>query len=186
VYFYYPAWSKPWEENWVPSADSPQDVITALRGSEHRWRSISVHSGAWSPIQEFLGACITPSLPALESISFKKLGETPISPTPQSPIEWPALFGGNGTLVPKLREVTLRRIHVDWTPAATSFQNLREFVINHHSYEAGPILRQFSALFAASLMLETLGIPGCHPNPDDSPAQAPIPLVHLLALKHLG
>jgi len=183
VDFCYPAWSKPGKESWVPSVDSLQGVIEVLRGSEHRWRSISVHSNTWSPIQEFLGAWTTPSLPALESIFFERVGETPIPHTLPRLIEWPPLFGSSGTLVPKLQEVILCGILVDWTPAATSFQNLHKLAISCHSYEAGPTFGQFSAVLAASPRLETLEVCDYYPNRRDSPTETP--LVRLPALKHL-
>jgi len=66
----YPALSEPGKENWVPPADFLRGVIAELRGSEHRWRSISVLFDIWSPTEKLLGAWVTLSLPALESISF--------------------------------------------------------------------------------------------------------------------
>ena len=39
-----PTWYEPGNENWVPPADFLRGVIAALRGSEHRWRSIYVQS----------------------------------------------------------------------------------------------------------------------------------------------
>ena len=182
----YPTWYEPGKDNWVLPADFLRGVIAALRGSEHRWRSISVQSNTWDPIREFLQAWETPNLPALESISFTRLTASFISHIPQQSIEWPALFGGDGTIVPKLREVTLCGILVDWTLAATSFRNLRKLVILNNPREPGTTFGQFSELLAASPMLETLDIRGYHPNPDDSPARTRTPLVHLPALKHLS
>ena len=170
------------EESWFLSVDSLQNVIGVLSGTEHRWRSISVKSDAQGPIRKFLRGWVTPSLPALESISFENF--TP-SISQQRLIEWPALFGGNGALMPKLQEVTICEVPLDWTPAATSFRNLRKLVIRNQPHEDDTTFEQFSALLAASPRLETLDIRGYYPTSGDSHTQAQIPLVHLPALKHL-
>ena len=171
---------------WIPSADMLQGMIAILSGSEHRWRSISVKSDTSGPIREFLRSWVTPSLPALESISFERLRESHVLPTVQPVIEWPALFGGNGTLIPKLREVTLCTLPMDWASAAANpFQNLRKLVISHYYRETSLTLGQFSAVLAASPRLETLDVGAHYPIPSDSPTQAQIPFVHLPALKHL-
>ena len=164
-------------------------VVAVLCGSEHRWRSISVNSDTWSPIQKFAQAWVTPSLPALESISFDSFARSlvPYIPVvPQRLTEWPALFGRNWTPMPKLREVTLCAIPVDWTPAAViSFQNLRKLVVINRPNEVGPTFEQFSTVLAASPRLETLEVAGYHPFPGDPHTQAQTALVHLPALKHL-
>lgn len=179
-----PAWDEPVEEVWLPSKNSLQAAIAVLRGSEHRWKSIRVDFLVWDLTQEFLGAWITPSLPALESITLER-SIIPCSFSQQT-IELPALLGDGRTLMPKLRKVALYEMPFDWTPAAaTSFQNLRKMVISSRTYEAGPTLGQFAeALLVASLRLETLEVWGYYPVPGDSYTQAQIPLVHLPALKH--
>jgi hypothetical protein len=172
---------------WIPSADSLQSVVTVLRGSEHRWRSISVKSDTGSPIQELLRACVTPGFPALESISFERLREYR-APADQRLIKWPALFGGDGTLMPKLREMTLCAIPVDWTLAtATPFQNLRKLVVRHHPEgDPGPTWEQFSEALDACRRLETLDVGANYNAPgSNSPVQVPNRLVRLPALKHL-
>jgi hypothetical protein len=175
---------QPGKENWDPSADPTplQGMIAVLRGSEHRWRSISIKSDSWSPIREFLRSWIIPcptSLPALESISFEGFKPSPVQPIPQKLVRLPAL--------PKLREVVLRVVPVDWTlAAATSFQNLRKLVIRNNPHAYGPTLRQVSeALLVASPRLETLEVGGYHPLPDLVYSEAQQPFVHLPALKHL-
>ena len=188
-----PTWSGPEEENWLPSAESLQGAIEVLRGSEHRWESISIKSDAWIPIQELLRAwVVTPCLPALESIVITrttlKVVEVPFLPlTPQRLIEWPALFGGNQTLMPKLLEVALCAVPVVWTSAAaTSFQNLRVLSIREDISEAGPTFEQFSAaLSVMSPRLETLSIGAYYQIPDDPHTQTQVPFVRLPALKHL-
>jgi len=176
------------EEDWHPLADPAllQDVIRDLRGSEHRWRSISIKSNNRTPVHGFLRAWAIPSLPALESISLdgfsKFLGTEYAYYLPDRFIGWPVLFSGDGTLMPKLREVSLSAIHVDWTPAVTtSFRNLRKMEIKNQPNGIGPSVEQFAELAAASPRLETLDVSGYCP---DLPIQTRIPFVHLPALKH--
>jgi len=180
-----PDWDEPVEEIWFPSTDSLRGVIAVLRGSEHRWRSIRVDFLAWDLTQKLIGAWITPSFPALESISLERTIIPYSGFSSQQNIELPALLGGGGTLMPKLRKVALYEMPLDWTPAAaTSFQNLRKIVISGRTFDAGPTLDRFSeALLVASLRLEILEVGGHFPIPGDSHTQTQIPLVHLPALK---
>ena len=90
----YPTWYEPRKENWVPPVDFLRGVIAAPRGSKHQWRSICVQSNTWDTIREFLQAWATPSLPALESISFTRLATSFISLYPPAvhrmagPVRW--------------------------------------------------------------------------------------------------
>ena len=70
VDFCYPTLSESGKDNWVLPADFLRGMIAELCGSEHRWRSISVLFDIWGPTEKLLGAWVTLSFPALESISF--------------------------------------------------------------------------------------------------------------------
>jgi hypothetical protein len=185
-----PAWNN-FSENASHSFWNPaelQDMDAVLRGSEHRWRSISIKSDILRPIHEFLRLYDIPSLPSLESISFDRCGEV----FPEDYLlcdTWrfyrlPILFGGIGTIpMPKIREVSLSVAHVNWTSAAVSFQNLRKLEIKTQPYGVGPSFEQFAALLAASPRLETLDVTRYSPNQSTLSTQTRIPLVHLPALK---
>ena len=83
-------------------------------------------------------------------------------------------------MMPKLREVTLCDILVDWTLAATSFRNLHKLVILNNLRKPGTTFGQFSELLAASPCWKfwtSVGI---------TKTQTISLLVHLPALKHLG
>ena len=116
------------------------------------------------------------------------LGGEYIRWAPRQSFESPILFGGNGTFMPKLREVTLSAVHVDWASTATSFRDLRKLEIKNQHYEVGPTFEQFSALLAASPRLEFLDVTGYYPNPEApnvADTLTETSLVHLPALKHL-
>ena len=172
----------------APLGEVVAAATSRLHGSEHRWRSISIKSNIEEPIYQFLGAWVIPSLPALESIDLKMpsemLGGDHLRTTPRQPDGFPVLFGGNGTLVPKLREVSICGVHLNWPSAtAIAFRNLRKLEMKNQSYVHGPTIQQFSALIAASPGLENLDVSGYCPAVD--PTQTPPPLVRLPALKNL-
>ena len=161
------AWDKFGEEAFHPLEDPAQlqGTITVLRGSEHRWRSIFIKSDVWRPIREFLQAWAIPGPPPTGIDFLRKrcnelLGGEYIRWAPRQSFESPILFGGNGTLMPKLREVSLSAVHVDWTSAAISFRDLRKLEIKNQHYEVGPTFKQFSALLAVSLRLKFLDVIG--------------------------
>jgi hypothetical protein len=87
--------------------------------------------------------------------------------------------------MPKLREVSISAIRVEWAlAAAISFKNLRKLEIGNWSSRNSPSIEQFSALSAASPKLEILDVSGCEPGwDDDDSVQAQLPLVHLPKLK---
>ena len=167
-----------------------QDMTAALRGSEHRWRSISIRSDTWRPIYEFLQAWEIPSLPLLETISLERgnevMGVGYIREDPLPSLGSLTLFGSNGTLMPKLREVSLIAVHVDWASAANSFRDLRKLEIKNQHHRVGPTSEQFATLLAATPRLEMLDVAGYCPDHGASPTQVRIPPVHLTALKHFG
>jgi hypothetical protein len=85
----------------------------------------------------------------------------------------PTLFGGNGTLVPKLRELCLSAVYRGLDVGAVSFQNLRKLEIRNQLSDVGPTFGQFVALIAASPKLETLDISGYCPDPSLYPRLRP-------------
>jgi hypothetical protein len=156
-------------------------MIAVLRGSEYRWRSISIKSDIWVPVNTFLRALVIPSLPLLESISIERHNQVIEGGYVPSDLP-PTQFFGNGTLVPKVRELCLSAVCVDWTSIAVSFQNLRKLEITNQLSDDGPTFGQFVALITASPKLETLDISGYCP---ELSTQTQTSLVCFPALKHL-
>ena len=175
-------------EDWCPSVDFDLilEMVETLRGSEHRWRSISIKSDTSSLVHDFLREWAIPSLPALESISldgFNRFSGVEGISIPEGFIGWPVLFGSNRSLMPKLREVSISAIYVDWaTFVASPFRNLCKLEIKNQSDARGPTFGQFAELLAAAPRLETLDVSGYCP---EFPTQTQTPLVHLPVLKRL-
>lgn len=163
-------------------------MITVLRGSEHRWRSLSILSDSWRPVCEFVGAWAISSLPLLESICIERcdvaLAADFIRIAPWEILEPPVMFGSQGSLLPRLREASLIGIPVDQTSATTSLRNLRKLELKNDSHYFGPGLKHLASFLAASPGLEVLDVIGY--GPVLPPTQTEIPLVHLPALKHLA
>ena len=182
----FPAWDELGDDPRHPPVDSAQlqEMVAVLRGSEHRWRSISVTSCPLGPIFNFLHRLPRiPSLPLLESISFEA-DNTGSRNRGIDVFDPPTLFGGYGTSMPKIQQVTLSGVFVHWLTAVTSLRNLRKLEIKHQDIGVCPAFKEFAALLAASPGLETLDITACS-GPFDPPRGAVTPLVHLPALKHL-
>jgi len=163
-------------------------MIAALSDSEHRWRSISIKSDIWHPTNELLRACEIQNLPLLESISLETVddgvGEEPRPFLSQESVDVPTLFGSTGTLMPKLRGISLSDVPVNWTSAVISLQNLCKLEIKDLHHRTGPTFEQFAALLAASPRLEVLDVIGYFPNPDHASTQSRTPILRLPALKH--
>ena len=165
---------------------SSSGAVAVLEGSENRWRSLSIQSEVESLIQEFLEARGIPSLPVLESVCIKRVDAAhfPHRRNFGQPIEWPSLPGGKGTLMPKLREISINAVCIEWASAAAiSFKNLRKLEIGNEFLFSrdSPSIEQFSAFLVASPGLEILDVSGYEPNwvPDNTV----LPPVHLPKLK---
>ena len=168
--------------DWYPLVKSAQirNTIKTLRGSEHRWRSLSIMSNTRKPAHEFLQEWGTLSLPELESISFDGPGRPSMEHAFSADFGWPVVFCGKWSLMPKLREVSLSAVCFYWSSvAATSVRNLRKLEIKNQPHGFGPTWEEFAALLAAAPRLEILDVSGYSP----SPIQTQILPVHLPALK---
>lgn len=186
-----PAWNELSGEPSHPPGYSArlQSVVAALQGSEHRWGSLSVKSDAWSPNPESLQSWVIPNLPLLESISFQTGSEVLAMEELRHYDQFfghPTLFDCNGTLMPKLREVSISAVALNWeSVAATSFRDLRKLQIKNQCYRDGPDFGQFANLLRASPGLEALDVTGYFPDPRGVPVTQPeAPLIHLQELKH--
>ena len=93
----------------------------------------------------------------------------------------PVPFGGNKTLMPKLREVSVCAVYLDWTSATlTQFRNLRKLEINQ-PFRYSPTMQKSLTLVVASPGPEIPGVSGYWPTFD--PIQTELPLLRLPALK---
>ena len=160
-----------------------QNVMVLLRDTEKRWRSIKVVSQTWLPLYKFMQGWTFTHLPSLESISMERenpyfaLYDEAFYPERlRAPV---TLFGRNASL-PKLRDLSLSAVHVDWNDAPASYRSLRKLELRNLAYDTGPSFEQFGAMLSSSPRLEYLDVSGFCPEPEGDPE---IPVVYLPALR---
>ena len=168
-----------------------QDILTQLRNTEKRWKSIEVVSEAWLPLHKLMEGWTFTKLPSLESISMKRdnyiFGMQNVRFDPVPLIGPMTLFGQNASL-PRLCDLSLSAVHIDWDDASVTYQNLRKLEINNITYDVGPSFEQFAAMLSSSPRLEYLDVSGFCPEHYTGPAppageDPEIPVVHLPELK---
>lgn len=168
-----------------------QDISTVLMNTERRWKSIKVVSQTWLPLYKLMEGWTFTYLPSLESISMERedpmFGMKNVSFDPQPLIGPMPLFGRNASL-PKLRDLSLSAVHVDWDDASVCYQDLCKLEIKNITYDVGPSFEQFAAMLSSSPRLEYLDVSGYCPEHYTGPAppageDPEIPIAHLPALK---
>ena len=160
-------------------------IASVLRGTEERWRSIKVVSETWLPLYKLTESWTSSHLPLLESIMMKRdngvFGMLDVSFDPIDPpslTEPLTLFGPHAAL-PKLRNLCLSGVHVEWDDALFRSRNLRGLVINNITYDVAPLFKEFAAMLSSTPRLEYLDVAGFCPTV----GFGHIPVVHLPALK---
>ncbi|KAK7042656.1 F-box domain-containing protein [Favolaschia claudopus] len=146
-------------------------VLSLLLPTASRWRTLELFTDTWAPIYAFLlhthtiGRC----LEKLEKLHLARCNEyfalkgevfKPAALGKHLP-----LFGGAEAAVPRLREVTLTGVHVDWS--AGHWQPLSCLVKLELKYQAAdvmPSVAQFRQILLQSPDLETLAVVGGGPQ----------------------
>lgn len=173
------------ESAWV------QSISKVLRDTERRWKSIEVVSRTWLPLYKLMESWTFTYLPSLESISMKRensiFGMKNVLFDPEPLIGPMTLFGRNASL-PKLRDLSLSAVHVDWDDALVCYQNLRRLEVKNITCDVGPSFEQFAAMLCSSPRLEYLDVSGYCPEHHTRfapPAcgDSEIPIARLPALK---
>lgn len=176
-----------------PTSESiwAREIRDLLVGTEKRWRSIKVVSSTWLPFYELTKDWKFTHLPSLESVSMKRdndmFGMEGVPYDPQTPDGPTILFDGRGTL-PKLRDLSLSAIPVDWNGGLNGCQNLRKIKINNLPRDVAPSFEQFANFLSLSPRLEYLDVSGYCPwghslPPPPGAWDPPIPIVRLPMLK---
>ena len=173
-------WESDEDEHLVKSVDMVE-IMEWLGPSHPRWRSLSVFTDNWEPMQTFLAySTMFPSLPALETLSLNRCNAYAGLPGTMhdsfTPIE---LFGGNAYL-PKLRHVVLSGVHIDYS--CSGFKDLFSLDLRHQSHDVSPTLQELRQILAASPELNSLSLvalsPPC-PHGLEETEDAPITMFHL-------
>lgn len=139
------------------------EIMEWLGPSHHRWRSLSIFTDNWEPMQTFLAySTMFSTLPALETLSLNRCnayaglpGTTPDSVTPTE------LFGGNAYL-PKLRQVVLSGVYIDYS--CSGFRDLISLDLRHQSHSVSPSLQQLHQILGASPELNSLSLVAVSPS----------------------
>ena len=156
-------------------------VRTALEGTEKRWRSVKVVSDTWVHLFTLLETWKRfKDLPFLEYASMERLDTIPSRRETPPTVHLMSLFG-QGALVPKLRELELSAVRLQWD-TSVGFQNLRKLQMDRATNDVKPTFQQFATMLSTSPRLEHLNILGFYPE-DPTEVDLPIPVVHLPELK---
>ncbi|KAJ7184794.1 hypothetical protein C8R46DRAFT_466736 [Mycena filopes] len=144
-------------------------VLDLLLPSAGRWRSFELLTDTWAPIFTFLlrTQSLGPVLANLEKLLlarcnayFARKGQM-FEPTALG--QHLPLFGaGEKTVLPRLREVMLTGVHVNW--AAPPLANLTTLELKYHAADVMPTVPQFAHILARCPNLETLALVGRGPQ----------------------
>lgn len=180
-----PEWT--WELDEDQHAVGSFDMVEIMEwlGSSHpRWRSLSVFTDNWEPMQTFLAySTMFTSLSSLETLSLNRCnayaGLPGTAPDSITPIE---LFGGNARL-PKLRHVVLSGVYIDYS--CTGFKDLLSLDLRHQSHGVSPSPQELHKILRASPELNSLSLVALSPSCShgfEEPWDAPIIMSRLKEL----
>ena len=159
-----PEWA--WETDEGGHAVESIDMVEIMEwlGPSHpRWRSLSIFTDNWEPMQTFLAySTMFSSLPALETLSLNRCnayaGLPGTTPDSYAPI---ALFGGNAQL-PKLKDVVLSGVHIDYS--CSGFKDLLSLDLRNQSHGVSPTIQELRQILAASPELNSLSLVALSPS----------------------
>lgn len=159
-------------------------AISLLLPHLSRWRSFAILTDTWAPmyvaLQQIQPLITTLGAPLLESLILMRCNDfVSYSPTFQPhKMKGPALFTlpdepSSLSLLPHLKNLTLRGVHVDWPSLASilphSHVGLRTLELASHCLDVRPSFSEFHQLLDAVPSLNKLAIIGSGPYlPDDA------------------
>ncbi|KAI6007495.1 hypothetical protein EDC04DRAFT_2582764 [Pisolithus marmoratus] len=140
--------------------DDLQVLCTLLIPHVPRWGSLEVRVASYEHMYKFLRAVSDPSVPPASQLRALELyhhdeSDNDISTFPEPDFsDHFTLFSGSA---PRLRNLTLWGVHVDWTQGWLRSSNLVELELAYHTQDVRPDSSAFSAmLHAAAPTLEKL------------------------------
>ncbi|KIK63425.1 hypothetical protein GYMLUDRAFT_41105 [Collybiopsis luxurians FD-317 M1] len=162
--------------DYVPpfSKDDMRTVISLLLPHLFRWQSIEILTDTWAPMHTALcmlnGPLLVQGAPLLESLVLMRCNDY-ISHSPQfqpSRMKSPALFSSesaseptNDPILPRLRNLTLRGVHVDWPGLCNSLSpSLNSLELSSHSLDVRPTHSEFHDMLLACPKLSKLTLNG--------------------------
>ena len=179
-----PEWTWEFEEDHAVESVDMVEIMEWLGPSHPRWRSLSVFTDNWEPMEAFLTYSTTfSSLPALEALSLNRCNAYAGLPgtTPDSAIST-ELFGGNAHL-PRLRHVVLSGVHIDYS--SSGFKDLISLDLRHQSHGVSPSLRELRRILSASPGLKSLSFVALSPSCSHGLEELENPPITMARLKDL-
>ncbi|KAJ6492801.1 hypothetical protein C8R47DRAFT_422342 [Mycena vitilis] len=143
-------------------------VLQLLLPSAARWRTFELRTDTWAPIFVFLlhTRKVGSSLRTLEKLHLARCNTYFASKgrlfEPVMLRQHLPLFGGEQARVPRLREVMLTGVHIDWS--APPRMNLTKLELKYQAADVMPTVAHFTQILAASPNLEVLEIVGSGPQ----------------------
>ncbi|KAJ6566800.1 hypothetical protein B0H19DRAFT_990553 [Mycena capillaripes] len=143
-------------------------VLHLLLPCAARWRTIELLTDTWAPIFAFLlhTRNLGPSLKNLEKLHLARCNEYFARKgqvfEPSVLGQHLPLFGGEDAVVPRLRQVMLTGVHIDWS--APPLANLTKLELKYQAADVMPTIGHFTQILAASPNLEILAIVGRGPQ----------------------
>ncbi|KAJ6492039.1 hypothetical protein C8R45DRAFT_990271 [Mycena sanguinolenta] len=143
-------------------------VLRLLLPTAARWRTVELLTDTWAPMFAFLlhTRSVGASMKRLETLHlarcnayFARKGQL-FEPTALG--HHLPLFGGADAVTPKLREVMLTGVHIDWSTPPLA--NLTKLELKYQAVDVMPTIAHFTQILAASPNLEVLSIVGRGPQ----------------------
>ncbi|KAJ4478840.1 hypothetical protein C8J55DRAFT_430091 [Lentinula edodes] len=154
--------------------DGIRSVFSLLLPHLFRWRSIDILTDTWAPMHTALcmlnGPLMSNGAPLLESLTLMRCNDY-ISHSPlfqPTSMKSPTLFSSPtsslGTdhrcLFPRLRNLTLRGVHVNWSSLAHSPPSLTSLELSSHTPDVRPTQSDFRELLSSCPKLKSLTVNG--------------------------
>ncbi|KAG6903132.1 hypothetical protein C0995_004679 [Termitomyces sp. Mi166 len=140
------------------------DIIAPLVA---QWRSLVVSTSTWEYMHTLLSRLSEcPSAPLLETLKLRDEGDSEDDET-FSPAELKEpflIFNGNA---PKLHDVTLWGVHLDWDRSLTLLSDLHDLGLAYHTEDVRPSFATFTQIIASSPNLRTLSLCQSGPREND-------------------
>lgn len=166
-------------------------VMSLLLPHLSRWRSFVVLTDTWAPMHNALfslnSTLSNSAAPLLESLILMRCNEyVSHSPEFQPPaLKSPAFldFKVDVDVFPRLRQLSLRGVHVDWSYLPKSCTSLTSLEMSSHSPDVRPPLHDFYNILSTTTYLRRLVIHGSGPLlADNWPEETRIPDSYIRAL----
>lgn len=164
------------------SSQHMKTVLDLLLPHLSRWRSLSILTDTWAPMHAALKSLNAPitqhGAPLLESLTLMRCNDF-VSFVPEfqpASLKSPYFLsnpkgpssGSSSNILPRLRHLSLRGVHVDWTSLSIALSasdaGLHSMELGSHCLDVRPTASEFRHLLASSPSLKKLIVSGSGPS----------------------